>query len=397
MRLFLLFTLLIISISAREFGYNKDVRFANLLWSEMKTMKLVGDRSISTSPYRGLPPHGLYVEMIESKLNVGRTNGFVIILKNYISPTLNIMNIIDKPSAYLKSISVMFKRKNGYDSDHKNWFYVQYGANGMIMKSDKGFRLAGKVDKGMMGCISCHSSAPAGDYVFSHDKFASLKESKMYKIRDNKKMKMSVMSKKEDKAKMPESKKSKSSKSKKMEKMEKSTITYEEKNMSKMPFGNKDDITYAKQLWDIMEKSTLNSKPSNLYMGNAPHGEIREVVQGKINGKQVIVKRNYGGKGASIASVSKNRAKYLQSITVMAKRYKGYDIKNADWFWIKYKADGSLHKNEKNIKLAGKIAKGSPNGCIACHLSAPGNSLVFKHNKMINADIVFIKDFVSTK
>ena len=86
----------------------------------------------------------------------------------------------------------MFKRKHGYDNDNKNWFYVQYDASGMIMKSMQGFRLAGKIAKSSTrGCISCHITAPGGDYVFSNDKLTSLKEPKMYKIRTKKKMKIS--------------------------------------------------------------------------------------------------------------------------------------------------------------------------------------------------------------
>ena len=235
MKLFLLFLLFIISINARNFGYNKDVRFAHLLWNKMNGMKLVGDHTISTQPYRGLPPHGSYVEKVESKIMVGSTYGFVIILKNYMSPNINIMNIINNPSMYLKSISVMFKRKNGYDRDNKNWFYVQYNTNGVVMKSTKGFRLAGKIAKGSTrGCISCHTTAPMEDYVFSHDKFSSLKQSKMYKIRDNKKMKMSVMRKKVNKTMMKKHNnndmvKKKDNHNDMMKK--KSTTTYEEKNM----------------------------------------------------------------------------------------------------------------------------------------------------------------------
>ena len=47
--------------------------------------------------------------------------------------------------------------------------------------------------------------------------------------------------------------------------------------------------------------------------------------------------------------------------------------------------------NKKNMKLAGRVAKGKPVGCIACHASASGNDLVFMHNKEANADIVYIK------
>ena len=157
------------------------------------------------------------------------------------------------------------------------------------------------------------------------------------------------------------------------------------------PFGNADDIAYAKDLWKKMEAKGLNSTPANLYVGGPPHGKVREVIEGTIDGKRVIVKRNYGGKGVSLASVMKNRGMYLKAITVMAKREKGYDSDNADWFWVKYKPNGEIMMNPKKMALAGKVAKGTPGGCIACHASASGNDLVFAHNKEANAEIVYVK------
>jgi len=157
------------------------------------------------------------------------------------------------------------------------------------------------------------------------------------------------------------------------------------------PFGGADDIAYAKDLWKKMEAKGLNTTPANLYVGGPPHGKVREVIEGTIDGKRVIVKRNYGGKGVSLASVLKNRGMYLKAITVMAKRDKGYDSDNADWFWVKYKPNGEIMMNPKKMVLAGRVAKGSPAGCIACHASASGNDLVFAHNKEANAEIVYVK------
>ncbi len=156
--------------------------------------------------------------------------------------------------------------------------------------------------------------------------------------------------------------------------------------MAKLPFGSSLDVAYSKRLWEKLESTGLNSTPSNLYVGGPPHGPVREVLEGTIDGKRVIVKRNYGGKGVSIDSVSKDRAKFLKAVTVMIKLDKGYDTKNNDWFWIKYKADGSLHKTPAGDKIAGKFP-----GCIACHTSASGSDLVFKHNKEANADVVYVK------
>lgn len=156
----------------------------------------------------------------------------------------------------------------------------------------------------------------------------------------------------------------------------------------KKSFGTKEDIIYAKYLWKKLETSTLNSTHATLYLGGPPHGKVREVLEGKIDNQRVIVKRNYGGKNISINKVKNNRAKYLKAVTVMIQR-KNYDPKNNDWFWIKYKADGTLHMAANKTKLVGKVK-----GCISCHSSASGNDLVFIHNKDANAEITLVNEMM---
>ena len=61
-------------------------------------------------------------------------------------------------------------------------------------------------------------------------------------------------------------------------------------------------------------------------------------------------------------------------------RESGYDSDNEDWFWAKYMPDGSLAVKSKmgmKIRLAGRVAKGKSEGCIACHHGAPGGDYVF--------------------
>ena len=65
----------------------------------------------------------------------------------------------------------------------------------------------------------------------------------------------------------------------------------------------------------------------------------------------------------------------------MFRREKGYDADNKDWFWAKYKPDGSLDTNPKGMQLAGRVAKGAAQGCIACHKAAPGGDLVFNNDR----------------
>jgi hypothetical protein len=152
------------------------------------------------------------------------------------------------------------------------------------------------------------------------------------------------------------------------------------------PFGGEEDVSYAKNLWQTMVETGyageagLMSRP---YTGQHPHGAILDTIKGQIavQGKlhQIIVKRNYGGEGVSIANVANDPAKYLKAVTVMLKR-PGYDPETKDWFWAKFNTDGSLATNPKGMMLAGKVAKGKPKGCIACHTAAPGGDMMFLHN-----------------
>ena len=55
-----------------------------------------------------------------------------------------------------------------------------------------------------------------------------------------------------------------------------------------MPFGGADDVAYAKTLWGKMEKGGFNSIPATLQPGNAPHGAVIEILEGKFDGKTCI-------------------------------------------------------------------------------------------------------------
>ena len=152
------------------------------------------------------------------------------------------------------------------------------------------------------------------------------------------------------------------------------------------PFGGDKDVKYAGKLWKALTKAGYvgeDARMSRPYTGQHPHGAILDTVEGSVKvgfkRMQVIVKRNYGGEGVSIASVANDPAKYLGSVTGMLKR-PGYDPETKDWFWAKYLPDGSLDKNPKGMLLAGKVAKGAPKGCIACHSAAPGGDMMFLHD-----------------
>ncbi len=147
-------------------------------------------------------------------------------------------------------------------------------------------------------------------------------------------------------------------------------------------FGTPEDVAFAKALWDAMVKASLvgaglNSRP---YEGTEPHGAVLTTDRARItvNGVTgwVIVKKNFGPPGISVEKVEAEGEKHLKAVTVMFKR-PGYDPDNKDWFWVKYRPDGSLDRNPAQRLLAGRIAKGANKGCIACHRNAEGEDYVF--------------------
>jgi hypothetical protein len=147
--------------------------------------------------------------------------------------------------------------------------------------------------------------------------------------------------------------------------------------MDKAPAGGPNSVAFAGKLWQAMEHDRLvGGKMIRMtpYEGSEPHGFILETFDTtlKVAGREalVVVKRNYGPKGLSTDQVNADRKKHLKAVTVMFKREKGYDSDNQDWFWAKYLPDGSLDKNPKGMMLAGKVMKGAPKGCIACHKGA---------------------------
>ena len=150
-----------------------------------------------------------------------------------------------------------------------------------------------------------------------------------------------------------------------------------------MPFGSDSDAEYAKQIWDVMTTSKLagpgmiRARP---YEGTDPHGMMLETfyTTATINGHtgDLVVKRNFGPMGVTADEALAEPDKHLGAYTVMFRREAGFDADNKDWFWVKYLPDGSLDKMPDGTGMAGQIAKGMDEGCIACHQGG-GEDLLF--------------------
>jgi len=105
---------------------------------------------------------------------------------------------------------------------------------------------------------------------------------------------------------------------------------------SNHPPDNAKDVLFAQQLWEVMKDNRLVGNQAitlqPFFGGAKPHGMILEIyshqlMMGKHNGF-LVLKRNYNGDDVSIENVSKNRSKYLSSITIMYQREDGYDKDN---------------------------------------------------------------------
>ena len=94
----------------------------------------------------------------------------------------------------------------------------------------------------------------------------------------------------------------------------------------------------------------------------------------------VVVKDNFGGEDVTLDTVKAAPADYLMAVTPMVQREAGYDDENRNWFYVKYGADGSIDANDKGMAMAGRVAKGMPVGCIACHAKAGDGDYLFTND-----------------
>ncbi|MBT3196214.1 MAG: hypothetical protein HN842_07145 [Gammaproteobacteria bacterium] len=178
-----------------------------------------------------------------------------------------------------------------------------------------------------------------------------------------------------------------------------SLYSAEQESSRFVPVGTPADLQYAAQLWSAMveEKIEGEGRKSNppFFGGARPHGEILELSDQNLRvGSHtgfIVVKRNYGQAGVAdvrgrvtVERVTQNRAKFLDSITVMYQRESGYDDLHQNWFWAKFRPDGSLFRKRiegRETALAGRLLKGKQRednaGCIYCHSAAGGGDYIF--------------------
>lgn len=127
--------------------------------------------------------------------------------------------------------------------------------------------------------------------------------------------------------------------------------------------AGKEVIEYLSQQ-DYQNNWQLWPGKDKLYKGAHPHGAfltsyVSDGALEAINGKQGVIPD-----GEFVVKENYSPEKKLAAITVMYKQA-GYNPEGGDWFWLKYKPDGSIEKE-------GKVG-----GCIGCHASVKANDWLF--------------------
>jgi uncharacterized protein YkuJ len=296
----------------------EDVQHAKSLWTEMENYTNWPQPEGFKGWQEGKSPHGAYLRYYIN--DVAREeltkDGAIIVKENY----------SEESEGALKSLTIMQKRE-GYDPETRNWFYVKYSPDGKVMESN-GRKMAGLVGKGKeKGCIPCHAGAGGNDYLFMNDK-----------------------KQKEGKA------------------QEKATDREQD---------NK-DTRYAETLWSEIEDYPTWPQPEGFkgwQEGKSPHGNylqyyINNVAQQELTKDgAVIVKENYAEENEDT----------LKSITIMEKR-EGYDPETKNWFYVAYSPEGQVMADEQGNKMAGLVGKGQENGCLPCHRSAGDDDYLFMND-----------------
>ena len=151
------------------------------------------------------------------------------------------------------------------------------------------------------------------------------------------------------------------------------------------PFGDPDNVAYAAQVWAQMDGYRHWKMTTPVYKGQSPHGAYLRLYSSFVTvdgaARPIIVKENYGGRGVTAEAATSDPDTWLKAVTIMLQRETGYDADNDNWFWVKYAPDGSVMSNDKGAQLAGRVAKGMPAGCIACHTNAKGGDYLFVNDE----------------
>lgn len=254
-----------------------DDATAEELWQELQEVNY--PETWSTVPgkgtlYPGQGPHGVLLstylnaeaaKALEAQPGV-MPEGAVIVKENYTEDeTLN-------------SVTVM-RKQSGFDPDHNDWYWVNYGADGAINAS-------GQVD----GCISCHGAVRSNDYIFTFL----------------------------------------------VAPIEADVVEPDEGVMTTV-----EELWQTLQDADYTEAWSTVPGKGTLYPGQVPHGALLTTYLNPEAAEALEAQPGVMPEGAIIVKENYTEDETLNSITVMRKQ-SGFDPDHNDWFWAGYGADGTI-------------------------------------------------------
>lgn len=129
------------------------------------------------------------------------------------------------------------------------------------------------------------------------------------------------------------------------------------------------------QLWQKIQAEKYQKNWSlfpgkgKLYKGTEPHGMLLTTYVNKTAKKALDTKVDVMPKDSILIKENYMPDETLAAITVMEKTGPEKD----DWFWVKYKSDGTVHTMEMEKggkKMQMPIAGGKETGCAMCHAAS---------------------------
>ncbi|WP_245190996.1 cytochrome P460 family protein [Jannaschia formosa] len=151
------------AVAAQQFGGQQDRAFADQLWQIMTDRNLAGDDAVQAFPYAGTDPHGMMLETFYTDATVDGRERALVVKRNYGPEGLTVDEVLGSRDDHLASVTVMFRREEGYAPDTGNWFWAKYLPDGSLDQTPEGMPIAGTAQ----GCVSCHASAEGDDYLFT--------------------------------------------------------------------------------------------------------------------------------------------------------------------------------------------------------------------------------------
>lgn len=142
-----------------------------------------------------------------------------------------------------------------------------------------------------------------------------------------------------------------------------------------MPFGADTEVVFARKLWAAIEAADLVAAAKSKGTAADPASAVEgEVWVAKRVGR-VIIKVDHGHSDSGTEAVRAQADASPSAYAVMFKKPAGYDTDNKNWFWARYDARGRIDRDPGGLAMAGRIAKGRGDGCIACHRTKLGSDL----------------------